>query len=339
MFPALAVADELEARGWRVSFAGTVQGPEARLAPAHGLEFHPLPAVAFRGKGAMGRIRAVARVLRSTWTARSLLRRLGIDVVVATGGYVCVPAALATAFSRRGLILVEPNASAGLANRLLSRWANAAAVAWPEVRSELRCRIRVTGVPVRRAFFSLAEPGAAPPWRILVLGGSQGAQSLNELVPSALRRLLEGGGPELRVLHQCGAGKEVATRAEYAATEVQAEVVAFIDDVPAAMAASDCVLSRAGAVTLAEICAAGRASILFPLRLAGAHQEHNARAMSQAGAAVTIEAEEMDAEHLRLHLAGVLRTERLREMGRAAVSLARPRAAAEIAELVEEAAA
>jgi UDP-N-acetylglucosamine--N-acetylmuramyl-(pentapeptide) pyrophosphoryl-undecaprenol N-acetylglucosamine transferase len=337
VFPALAVADELEKREWRVSFAGTAQGPEARLAVAHGLEFHPLPASAFRGRGMGARIRSVLTLLRSSWSARGLLRHLEASVVVATGGYVSMPAALAAWSLRRPVILVEPNASAGLANRFLSRFAWGAAVAWGSLADELRCAVHETGVPVRQAFFDIEPPAARKPFRLLVLGGSQGAVSLNETVPEALGLLLDGGGPELEVLHQAGRGKEVTANAAYAATEVKAEVVGFLDDVPKAMATSDLVLSRAGAITLAEISAAGRASMLFPLPLAGAHQEHNARAFESAGAARVLTGSELDAEELRLHLHAMLRQDELSRMGSAARSLARPGAAAAIVDLLEEA--
>jgi UDP-N-acetylglucosamine--N-acetylmuramyl-(pentapeptide) pyrophosphoryl-undecaprenol N-acetylglucosamine transferase len=269
-----------------------------------------------------------------------------------------VPAALGAYLCRRPIVLVEPNATAGLANRALSRVAAAAAVAWPAAARALSCPARETGVPVRREFVTQSAalpPG--PPWRLLVLGGSQGATTLNRLVPEALRCLRSapaapagagsGIAAAIEVLHQAGRGKEDATRALYAACGVRAEVTPFLDDVPAAMAASHLVLSRAGAVTLAEICAAGRPALLFPLALAAGHQLENARALERAGAAEVVEAgppepgpeaaaAAVDAQALAARLGRLLERPRLESMAAAARALARPGAAAAIADLVEE---
>jgi UDP-N-acetylglucosamine--N-acetylmuramyl-(pentapeptide) pyrophosphoryl-undecaprenol N-acetylglucosamine transferase len=341
VFPALAVGEELERRGWRVSYTGTATGMEATIAAARGLDFHPLEASAVRGRGAAARMAALVVLLRSTVRALELVRRLDVRVVIATGGYACVPAALGAWWRRRPVILVEPNATAGLANRALSRLARAAAVAWPRTADELHCPARETGVPVRREFSLVpAELPPAPPWRLLVLGGSQGAAALNQVVPDALDRLRRERGVALSVLHQAGAGKEQEPRAAYAASGVEAEVTPFLDDVPGAMAASHLVLSRAGAVTLAEICAAGRPSLLFPLALAAGHQLENARALELAGAAqAAAGAEATDAAALAGRLALLLRREPLAAMARAARTLARPRAASTIVDLVEEAVA
>lgn len=345
VFPALAVGDELERRGWRVSYTGTAAGMEATIAASLGIDFHPLEASAVRGRGARDRLAALWLAARSTVDARALVRRLDARVVIATGGYASVPAALGAFLRRRPVVLVEPNATPGLANRALSRIAAAAAVAWPEAGRALRCPARETGVPVRREFFSLARalpPG--PPWRLLVLGGSQGSATLNQVVPAALERLRDSG-VELSVLHQAGRGKEGEPRAAYAASGVAAEVTAFLDDVPGAMAECHLVLSRAGAVTLAEICAAGRPALLLPLQLAAGHQLANARALERAGAASVVEpaprgqgptAEAAGAEALAQRLGRLLQRERLCSMAEAARTLARPGAAGAIADLVEE---
>jgi UDP-N-acetylglucosamine--N-acetylmuramyl-(pentapeptide) pyrophosphoryl-undecaprenol N-acetylglucosamine transferase len=336
VFPALAVGEELERRGWRVSYTGTARGMEAGIAASRGLDFHPLPASAVTGRGLLSRAAAMVILVRSTVRAIGLLRRLEARVVIATGGYACVAPSIGAFFLRRPLVLVEPNATAGLANRALSRIATAAAVAWPETARSLSCPSRETGVPVRRAFRS--EPAAlpaAPPWRLLVLGGSQGSVALNELVPAALDRLRRDSGIELSVLHQTGGGKEEAARRAYASSGIEAEVVPFLDDVPGAMASSHLVLSRAGAVTLAEICGAGRASVLFPLALAGGHQAANARALERAGAAAVVEGA-TEAPELASRLERVLDPLLLAGMGSAARSMARPRAAESIADLVVE---
>jgi UDP-N-acetylglucosamine--N-acetylmuramyl-(pentapeptide) pyrophosphoryl-undecaprenol N-acetylglucosamine transferase len=338
VFPALAVGEELERRGWRVSYTGTASGMEASIAASRGLDFHPLEASAVTGRGLFARAAAMLVLARSTVTARRLVRRLDARVVVATGGYACVAAAIGAYLSRRPVVLVEPNAAAGLANRALSRISTSAAVAWPETARALHCPASETGVPVRREFFARAsEAPPGPPWRLLVLGGSQGAASLNEAVPGALDRLTRERGVEISVLHQAGRGKEEAPRRAYAASGVRAEVTPFLDDVPGAMAASHLVLSRAGAVTLAEICAAGRAAVLFPLALAAGHQLENAKALERAGAALVVEGK-VDAVALAQTIAPLLDATRLSAMGRAARALARPRAAESIADLAQEAA-
>jgi UDP-N-acetylglucosamine--N-acetylmuramyl-(pentapeptide) pyrophosphoryl-undecaprenol N-acetylglucosamine transferase len=334
-FPALAVGEELGRRGWRVSYTGSATGMEAAMAASRGLDFHPLEASAVAGRSLARRAAAMLLLMRSTARATRLLRRLEARVVVATGGYACVPAAIGAFLTRRPVVLVEPNATAGLANRALSRVATVAAVAWPEAARALRCPSRETGVPVRSEFFSTeAQLPPAPPWRLLVLGGSQGAVTLNEVVPAAIDRLRRDGAA-ITVLHQAGRGKEDGPRSAYAASGIDATVTAFLDDVPGAMAASHLVLSRAGAVTLAEICAAGRAAVLFPLALAAGHQVENARALERAGAAAVVEGP-VEAAALAATMARLLDARRLDEMGRAARTLARPHAAESIADLVTE---
>jgi UDP-N-acetylglucosamine--N-acetylmuramyl-(pentapeptide) pyrophosphoryl-undecaprenol N-acetylglucosamine transferase len=337
VFPALAVGEELERRGWRVSYSGTATGMEATIAASRGLDFHPLDASAVTGRGMLDRAAALWVLARSTARARSLVRHLDARVVVATGGYACVPAALGAFSARRPVILVEPNATAGLANRALSRVATAAAVAWPEAARGLRCPVRETGVPVRSAFFAApAELPPSPPWRLLVLGGSQGAAALNDAVPAALECLRRERGLRISVVHQAGRGKEEGPRRAYASSGVEARVTPFLDDVPGAMAASHLVLSRAGAVTLAEICAAGRPAVLFPLALAAAHQLGNARALERAGAAEVVEGAAVETAALAERLGRLLQPARLASMAKAARSLRRPGAAAAIADLVEE---
>jgi UDP-N-acetylglucosamine--N-acetylmuramyl-(pentapeptide) pyrophosphoryl-undecaprenol N-acetylglucosamine transferase len=335
VFPALAVGEELGRRGWRVSYTGTATGMEASIAASRGLDFHALDASAVTGRRTLDRAAAMWVLLRSTLRARRLVRRLEAQVVVATGGYACVPAALGAWSLGRPVVLVEPNASAGLANRALSRIAAAAAVAWPEAARALHCPARETGVPVRREFFAAPEElPAGPPWRLLVLGGSQGATMLNEAVPPALDRLRQRGLP-LSVVHQSGRGKEDGPRRAYSESAIDARVTPFLDDVPGAMAASHLVLSRAGAVTLAEICAAGRPAVLFPLALAAGHQVENARALERAGAAEVVEGA-VETAVLAERLGRLLEPRSLSSMARAARSLGRPGAAAAIAALIEE---
>jgi UDP-N-acetylglucosamine--N-acetylmuramyl-(pentapeptide) pyrophosphoryl-undecaprenol N-acetylglucosamine transferase len=321
-----------------MSFAGNPEGMERDLAAAAGLEFVPLAARPLVGRSPAGRIRAAVTVASSARAARRWMRTHDVAVVVATGGYASAPAVVGAAWARRPVLLVEPNARAGLANRWLSRFAASAATAWESTGRELRCPSFVSGVPVRAEFFTVEDLAASAPPHLLVLGGSQGARQLNEIVPRALGGLLERL-PELTVLHQCGERNLAECRAlwsEVGEASGSAEVVAFVDDVPAEMARSTLVLSRAGAITLAEICAAGRPSLLVPLGLAGGHQRANAEQLVEAGAAELLD-EAVDGEELARRLTGLLGDGvALAEKGVRARALARPRAAASIADRVDE---
>jgi UDP-N-acetylglucosamine--N-acetylmuramyl-(pentapeptide) pyrophosphoryl-undecaprenol N-acetylglucosamine transferase len=236
----------------------------------------------------------------------------------------------------RPILLLEPNARAGVANRWLSRWASAAAIGYPETALDLKCPAWVTGVPVRARFFeSPAELPVMNPPRLLVLGGSQGAKQINEAMPEAAKRLIQGMAG-VRILHQAGAKNVEEARAAYAQAGIgdQVDVVPFLDDVAGAMAESHLLVSRAGAITLAEICAAGRPSVLLPLSIAQAHQVDNARLLADAGAAEMLLADELG--RLGDRLADLLAAPgTLQNMGRAARSLAKPNAVAEIADRME----
>ncbi len=367
VFPALAVGEELRARGHRVSFAGSARGIEARLVPERGVEFHALRSRPMTGRGLVGKAVAVATLLVAGLAAARLVRRLAVDAVVGTGGYASAPAILGAVLARRPALLVEPNARPGFANRQLSRWAAGAAVAFPDTGRELACPARVSGVPVREAFFRVGpEPtgGDARLLHLLVLGGSQGARSLNLAVPAALAQMGEKDGAPagLEVLHQTGAAHLEETRAAYERAGLSTDLISgadsggttsvrlepFLDDVAGALEASHLVVSRAGAITLAEIAAAGRAAVLVPLSLAEGHQRDNALAFQAAGAARVVEAgagaaggpealASVLSPLLAKALAGLLADrDTLAAMGLAARALARPGAAAAIADWVEE---
>jgi UDP-N-acetylglucosamine--N-acetylmuramyl-(pentapeptide) pyrophosphoryl-undecaprenol N-acetylglucosamine transferase len=339
VFPALAVAEELGRRGWRVSFTGSETGLEARLVAERGIPFHPLPARPLVGRGIAGKVRALATVASSALAAARLIRRLEVDVVLGTGGYASAPAVLGARLARRPVLLLEPNARAGVANRWLSRFASAAAIGYPETARDLKCPSWVTGVPVRSAFFDV--PAELPPLdslRVLVLGGSQGAKQINEAMPAAAKRLLETL-PQIRIVHQAGARNVDEARAAYAAAglgEPEVQVVPFLDDVAGAMASSHLLVSRAGAITLAEICAAGRPSVLLPLSISLAHQVDNARLLADAGAAELLTSEEVSDGKLTGVLLDLLASGdsqvRLARMGEAARALAKPGAVAGIAD-------
>ncbi|HEV2846846.1 MAG TPA: undecaprenyldiphospho-muramoylpentapeptide beta-N-acetylglucosaminyltransferase, partial [Thermoanaerobaculia bacterium] len=301
VFPALAVGEELQARGWRGSFTGSTAGLEERLVTQRDLPFHPLPARPLVGRGPVGKARALTTMMSSGVAASGLIKKIGAHVVLGTGGYVSAPAVLGARLARRPVMLLEPNGKAGVANRWLSRWATVAAVGYREAIADLKCPCVVTGVPVRAAFF--AVPGDLPAIgapRLLVLGGSQGARQINETLPAAAARLIERF-PTLHITHQAGAKNLDDARAAYERAGVGAthvEVVPFLEDVAGAMAASHLLVSRAGAITLAEICAAGRPSLLVPLAIAQGHQVDNARVLVDAGGAEMIPSDRFSAEGL-----------------------------------------
>ncbi len=338
VFPALAVGDELARRGWRIALSGSPSGMEARLAAERGVEFVALAARPLLGRNLWKRLVALVTLALSALTARRLIRDGGYDLVVGTGGYASAAAVLGGRLARRPTVLLEPNAEAGLANRWASRFADAAAVAYEATATRLKCLSWVTGVPVREAFFDIAPLRADGKPRLLVLGGSQGSLRINRLMPEVLPPLFERH-PELSVLHQCGGSHLESTLAAYRAAGLETprlRVVPFVDNMPAAMAAVDLVLSRAGAITLAEVCAAGRPAVLLPLVAAGAHQLANAELLAEADAATLIEDIALDGDRLRQELAILLGDRpRLARMGESARRLARPRAAAEIVDRIE----
>lgn len=341
VFPALALADELRRRGWQVSFTGRAAGLEERLTREREIPFHELPARPFLGRGLTAKLGALATLARSAWSASRLVRRLGADVVVGTGGYVSAPAVVGARLARRPVLLVEPNAHPGVANRSLSRLATEAATGYAEAAAYLSCPSTTTGVPVRAVFFAVSPelPPEDERLQLLVLGGSQGARQVNELVAGAAPELL-ARFPTLAIVHQAGPDHVAAARALYEAAgadPARITVTPFLDDVAGAMAASHLLVSRAGAITLAEICAAGRPSVLIPLSIAEAHQVSNARALAAAGAAELVTPDEAKAatavSGLTARLAALLEDRgRRTDMAHAARALARPGAAAAMAD-------
>ncbi len=339
VFPGLAVAEELRTLGWKTAWIGRRGSLEERLVGSAGVDFNALPARPFVDRGGARRAAALAVLLLSTLRAAARLRRLRAALVFATGGYVCAPAALASRLHGCGLYLLEPNAESGWANRRLSRFATEAGVAFESAVGGLACEARLVGVPVRRAFRTIEDLRlAAERVRVLVLGGSQGSDALNRHLPGLFAGA--AGPNRVEVTHQCGPAWVDETRDRYrraATPALSATVTGFIQDTAEAMRTHDLIVTRAGAVTVAEIAAAGRPAVYVPLPLAAGHQRGNARAMVEAGAAILVEQEELTGEAAAERCARLIADrERLLAMARAARGLSRNDAAGEIAARVCE---
>ena len=335
IMPGLAVAREVQARGWTVSWLGTAHGMENRLVPPAGLALDTIGFSGLRGKGLLHTATGGLRLLKAFWDCLRILRRRGADVVLGMGGYVCFPGGLMASLLGRPLMLVNADAALLLSNKSLLPVADRVAFGFdgPAVAG-VRQGV-VTGNPVRAEIEALTLPvqrfaGRQGPLRLLVVGGSLGARVLNETGPAALQRLAPGQRPQ--VLHQTGATAADAVREAYARAGVEATVTPFVDDMAAALAGCDVVVCRAGAVTVSELCAAGVPSVLVPLIVSTtSHQRDNAQWMAGQGAAHHLPQAELTAASLASLLASMDRTGLL-AMAERARGLARPYAAARVAD-------
>ena len=331
IFPGLAVAEHMRAAGWEVVWMGARSGMEARIVPPRGYRMAWIRARALRGKGWLAKLLFPASLLWSFWESGLAVFRERPDVVLGMGGYVAFPGGMMASLLARPLAVHEQNAIAGLANRVLAALADKAMVAFPGALKNAEW----TGNPVRAEITAMAAPeerfgGRSGPLRLLVVGGSLGAQALNEAVPRALALMRKDERPE--VVHQAGEKHLEALRAGYAAAGVAGELVAFIDDMARRYAEADLVLCRAGAITVAELSAAGVAAILVPFPYAvDDHQSANARFLAERDAAILLPQAQLTPDRL----AGLLRSldrARLLEMARKARALGKPDAARVVAE-------
>ncbi len=337
VFPALAVAAEMSSKGWRVVWLGSRDGMEATLVPKHGYAMEWIRFSGLRGKGLVRMALLPLNLLIAFWQSARVIFRVRPDVVLGMGGYVSFPGGMMAAFLNRPLVVHEQNSIAGLANRVLAEVADRRLAGFPNVlRKSQWC-----GNPVRREIAALPSPeqraqGRSGPLRVLVVGGSLGAQALNEVVPQALALLEPSQRPV--VTHQAGVKHLDTLRANYARAGVQAQTVAFVDDMAARYGEADLVICRAGALTVSELAAAGVASVLVPFPHAvDDHQTHNARFLADAGAAVLVQQHELSARRLADLLLGFTR-ERLLDMAARARALAKADAAAVAAAVCEDAA-
>jgi UDP-N-acetylglucosamine--N-acetylmuramyl-(pentapeptide) pyrophosphoryl-undecaprenol N-acetylglucosamine transferase len=335
VFPALAVAEYLTLQGWRVVWLGAKTGMEATLVPKHGYEMAWVRFSGLRGKGLLRALALPLNLLVAFWqSARAIVARRP-DVVLGMGGYISFPGGMMASLLRRPLAIHEQNSVAGLANKVLARLADRVLQAFPQALPGAQ----LCGNPVRREIAALAPPRVrcavrAGRLKLLVLGGSLGAKALNEIMPRALALLPEETRPE--VTHQAGAQHLEALRQGYAAADVRAEALAFIDDMASRYGAADVVICRAGALTVAELACAGVASILVPFPYAvDDHQTANAKFLSARGAAILLPQAELSAGRLADLLRGLTR-EHLLEMAEKARALGKPDATEAVARVCME---
>ncbi len=332
IYPGLAVADALRAQGWNVVWLGAPNSMEAELVPKHG---YPVAWVNFsgvRGKGLLRLLTLPFTLLRALGQSAAAIFRHRPDVVLGMGGYITMPGGLMAAILRRPLVIHEQNSIAGLSNKLLAKLSTRVLSGFPDVLKGTQW----CGNPVRSDIAALPEPqvrfaGRSGKLNVLVVGGSLGAQALNEALPKALAMLSEQERPH--VLHQTGKKHFETVQKLYEQAGVSGDIRAFLDDMANQYAVADLVICRAGALTIAELAAAGAASVLIPFPFAvDDHQTHNARFLSEKGAAILLPQKELNAEKLAQLLREMSR-EKLLAMAQAARSLAKPDATQQVAQV------
>jgi UDP-N-acetylglucosamine--N-acetylmuramyl-(pentapeptide) pyrophosphoryl-undecaprenol N-acetylglucosamine transferase len=329
IFPGLAVAEQMRAAGWDVVWMGARGGMEERLVPKHGYRAAWIRAKAARGKGIVQKLLLPANLLYSFWESARHIRKLRPDVVLGLGGYVAFPGGMMASLWNRPLALHEQNAIPGLANKVLAQISDKVMAGFPQALKGAEW----TGNPVRADIAAIPSPesrfaGREGPLKILVVGGSLGAQALNEAMPKALA-LLDN---RPTVVHQSGEKHLDALKTHYKEAGVRGELVAFIDDMARRYAEADLVICRAGAVTIAELSAGGMASLLVPFPHAvDDHQTANGKFLAERGAALLLQQRDLTPQTLAQTIQGLDRS-RLLDMARKARALGKPDAARVVAE-------
>jgi len=342
VFPAIAVAQEWLSRGneREVVLVGTQRGIEMKLVPQAGLPLETLRAAGLKGKGGLTLIQNFATLAPGMLDAFGILRKHQPVAAFGVGGYAAGPMLLATWLSGVPNIIFEPNAEPGFTNKVLARMSKRIATGYEVTAQALGKKAVVTGNPVRGEFFAIQPRKPQKPFRVLITGGSQGALPINRVFVDAMD-ILAARKDELNVVHQTGERDYNAVRTAYARREFSSsEVVPFLDNMAARFAWADLIVCRAGAITAAEIAAAGRAAIFIPFgRATDSHQLRNAEAMSKSGAGKLITEPELTAERLTGEIFSLLdHSEQLEELSTRARTLGKPNAARDIVDLVEKAA-
>ncbi|HTV55748.1 MAG TPA: undecaprenyldiphospho-muramoylpentapeptide beta-N-acetylglucosaminyltransferase [Terriglobia bacterium] len=350
IFPALAVAQELRSRcapgkgaeraACRVEFVGTGRDLESRIIPGAGFPVHTVAAAGLKGMGASRLVRNVLVLPNSFWQTGRLLRRFRPNVVVGLGGYVAGPVVLQAALARIPTLLIEPNAAPGFTNRILAPWIQLAALGFKEAAPFYGSKARITGHPIREVFNRIPPKVHKPPFVIFISGGSQGSVAINSAVVGALQFFKQQPG-QFRIIHQTGERDFDRVRRAYSEVGIEAEIYSFVDDLASVFKRSDLVVCRSGASTVAELAAAGKASVLVPFPAAtDNHQLANARVLEKAGGARVIEQRHLTPASLYDKISTLVETTWILEgMERSVRTLAHPEAAARIATLIEELAA
>ncbi len=342
IFPGLAIAQTMRARGWQVSWLGTSHGMEGTLVPQHGIEMDTIAFSGVRGKGMTHTLKGVFKLAASYVRCFSILGRRRPNVVLGMGGYVTVPGGMTAKLRGIPLALVNADAALLLSNKTLAPFASRVLFGFPANFGNAAGKAVVTGNPVRKEILELPQPAERYPARIgplrlLIVGGSLGAKALNECVPAALALIPHGQRPI--VTHQSGKQHVDGLRAAYANAQVDAEVVDFIDDMPRRYAEADLVLCRAGAITVSELTAAGVASVLVPLVVSTtSHQRDNALWMEKQSAALHVPQKDLSPQQLASLLQSLTR-DACRTMATAAYAIGRRNANEAIANILEELAA
>ena len=339
IMPGLAVAREMQGRGWSVSWLGTAHGMENKLVPAAGILLDTISFSGLRGKGLLHTATGGLRLLKAFWDCFGILRRRGANVVLGMGGYVCFPGGLMASLLNKPLMLVNADAALLMSNKSLLPVADRVAFGFDGDAAKRTKNAVVTGNPVRAEIENIAPPneryaGRQGSLRLLVVGGSLGAQVLNQTLPAAIALLPAAARP--RITHQAGSAQADDVRAAYSQAGIDAEVLPFIDDMPQRLAACDLMVCRAGAITVSELCAAGVPAVLVPLIVSTtAHQRDNATWLAGRGGAVHLPQAELSAQKLADVLSGINR-ESLLAMATKARALAKPQAASRVADEVEK---
>ena len=338
VIPGLAVAREMQSRGWTVSWLGTQTGMENKLVPPSGIPIDNISFSGLRGKGLMHTLTGGLRLLGAFGSCLRIIRRRKANAVLGMGGYVCFPGGVMASLLNKPLMLVNADAALLMSNKALLPVADRIAFGFDgDATKKIRHAV-VTGNPVRAEIEALPSPaerfaGRGGRLRLLVVGGSLGAKALNDCVPQALA--LMGTEQRPQVTHQTGQANHAAVQAAYEQAQVRAEVLPFIDDMAQRLADCDVIVCRAGAVTVSELCAAGVAGVLVPLVVSTtSHQRDNAQWLASHGAGIHLPQAELTPRTLADLLAGLTR-DALQAMATKARELAKPKAAARVADELE----
>jgi UDP-N-acetylglucosamine--N-acetylmuramyl-(pentapeptide) pyrophosphoryl-undecaprenol N-acetylglucosamine transferase len=338
VFPALAVALEWLSRDAKRDeiFVGTKRGMESRLIPAAGLKLETIRSAGLKGMRGMRLARNLTELAPGMWDSAAILRRHIFAAAFGVGGYAAGPMMLMATMHGLPSVIFEPNAEPGFTNRVLARTATRIAAAYPAVAIRWGSRAVITGCPVREEFFACGARDPMPPYRILITGGSQGSVKVNRAVIAALDRLVSDRD-RVEIVHQAGERDYHAVHEAYAQREFKAEVTPFLSNIAEQVCQADLIICRAGAITVAEIAAAGRAAIFIPFGAAtDSHQLRNAQEMVRADAGRLISEPELTGERLAAEIIGLINDpKKIVAMGERARLMARPNAAVEIVNLIE----